>query len=48
MRPRWFWYLLNQDLEEAKKQKGGAALESSDVRKLRKMMDRKQAELDAQ
>lgn len=48
MRPRWFWYLLNQDLEEAKKQKGGAKLDGSDVRRLKKMMDRKQAELDAQ
>jgi hypothetical protein len=39
---------LNQDLEEAKKQKGGAKLDGSDVRMLKKMMDRKQAELDAQ
>jgi hypothetical protein len=47
MRPRWFWYLLTDDLESAKGQKNNAQLDSSDIRKLRKMMDRKQAELDS-
>lgn len=45
MKPRHFWWLVEDDLI-SKRSKGGG-LDKSDVRRLRRMMEKKQNELAA-
>lgn len=46
MKPRHFWWLVSEDIE-ANRGKASADLGKSDVRRLRRMMEKKQNELTA-